>query len=186
VSNRNGEHSTALSDLIRESVSRENLLEGDLLVDGQVYRVRITMLLGLMALHSIVCRIRAVRNEFDAEMSRFIKTHGRELHLWGESAVPYLVLFGLYLEGNEGARSAEQLWGTVLGMVVARNKPRRDKAGDTALADPYLGIEDSLAQGMGVDRGLEWDKPDYEGQAYTLRALVMMLARRWRRQLLSS
>lgn len=55
-----------------------------------------------------------------------------------------------------------------------------------ALSDPYLEIDDALSWRIGIRREPEWDRKNYDGQAYTLRALVMLLARRLRRQLLAS
>ena len=45
---------TALVALIREAVSRDHWLEGDVIVDSRVFRPRMTIILGLMALYTIM------------------------------------------------------------------------------------------------------------------------------------
>jgi len=145
-----------------------------------------TIILGLMGVYHLICRIRHETNKFEDRIRLFAQTHRLELNLWGEIAMPYLLLHGMYLELTEGSNMAEALWGTLLRSLVERNKFKKEDEKDFALSDPYLEIEESLSYSFGVDQIPEWERIDYHGRAYSLRTLVLMLARRWRRQLLMS
>lgn len=76
--------------------------------------------------------------------------------------------------------------GTMVSGLVHQNRPQKEGDPDVSLSDPYLEIDDAIAWSIGIRREPEWDRPSYDGQAYSLRALVMLLARRLRRQLLAS
>ncbi len=176
---------TALMALVKEAVSRDQWFEGDVMVDSAVYRARMTIILGLLALYANICRLRNEANRFEKEIARFVDGHRRELHMWGETAVPYLSLLGLYLEGSVGSREGEELLGAILSGLAQQNRPKREGDPDVAFSDPYLEVDDAIAWSIGIRREPEWDRPNYDGQAYSLRAIVMLLARRLRRQLLT-
>ena len=177
---------TALAELVSEATKREQWLEGDVIVDSQVYRARMTIVIGLMALYSILCRLRREENVFESDIYTFIKQHLTELHVWGETASPYLVLLALCLEQRGEANTGEAILGGLLSGLLQRNKPRSETDPDIALSDPYLEVSDALAWNSGIRRGPAWERQSYDGQAYGLRAVVMLLARRLRRQLLAS
>jgi hypothetical protein len=177
---------TALKALIHEAVDRDQWHEGGAMVDSYVYRARMTIVLGLMALHSIICRVRNEPDSLESQIARFVNDHRHELHMWGETAVPYLSLIALYIEARSSARVGESLLGMMLVELVHQNRPREDGAPDTSLADPYLEIDEAISWSIGVRHEPEWDRPSYDGRAYTLRALVMLLARRLRRRLLAA
>jgi hypothetical protein len=177
---------TALSALIQEACSRDQWLEGDVLVDSPVYRARMTIILGLTALHALICAIRNEQSPLEDQSAAFVDAHRRELHLWGETAVPYLSLLAFYLERRVSIRLGESLFALALSAIVSQNRTQEEGAPDTALSDPYLEIDDAIARTTGARPEPPWDRRHYDGQAYTHRALVMLLTRRLRRQLLSS
>lgn len=178
---------SALEALIEESLGRANLLEGDVLVDSAVYRARVTVLVGLMAGYDLICRLRNVENRHGEGMARFITEHKARVLLWGESGIPYLVFLGWYLENNGDPRGAEGLWGAVIRTIVTSNKRGGNQtAGESTLADPYLECEKALERAIGVSEEYPSERITYGGQSYTLRSLVLLLARRWRRRLLAS
>lgn len=177
---------SALKALTHEAVTHEHLIEGDALVDSQVRKARITILVGLMAVHQFISRITGESNELTPHIHRFLKEHRADLWFWGETAVPYLVLLGLYIERMEGSVQAESLWGSLLRAICLRNRYKKESEKSEGLSDPYLEVEDSIAHFHGLDEKPEWERPEYDGHSYCLRALVLMLARRLRRQFLSS
>lgn len=178
---------TALGSLVEECSRREDFLEGDVMVDSAVYRTRITILVGLMAAYDLICRLQRVENLYADSIRRFIIEHKRELHLWGESAVPYLLLLGWYFESCGAAAEAEKLWASVVKALASNNKAMPTRAPDEAtLADPYLECEEALARAIGIKQEDPSERIHYGGQAYALRSLVLLMARRWRRRLISS
>lgn len=179
---------TALEALVQEATSRDQWLEGDVMVDSHVYRARITIVLGLMALHTIICRLKNEPDGLEQKIAEFVDKHRMELHLWGETAVPYMALLAFYLERRLGAPVGENLLGSVVSGLAHQNRPQKEKdlIQDASLSDPYLEISDAIARSIGIRREPEWDRRSYDGQAYSLRALVMLLAKRLRRQLLAS
>jgi hypothetical protein len=120
------------------------------------------------------------------DIARFVHSHRRELHLWGETAVPYLLLLAFYVERSGSAIAAESIFGEILSNLVRSNRPVDEGKPDVSLSDPYLEIDEALAWNSGLRREPEWDRKNYAGQAYSLRALVMLLTKRLRRQLLAS
>lgn len=178
---------SALESLVEESCRGGDLLEGDVLVESAVYRARVTILAGLMAAYHLICRVEQVENPYADTINGFIEKHKRELHLWGESAVPYLLILGWYLETTRTAGEAEGLWASVVKALVSKNKRELDRTPSrAAVADPYLECEDALARAMGIKQEDATERIEYDGQAYTLRSIVLLLARRWRRRLISS
>ena len=134
---------------------------------------------------TIICRHRNEPNSLETEIGSFVDEHRHEVRLWGETAVPYLLLLAFYLEGRIGVLGGEALLGTILSGLVHQNRPQKEGDPDVSLSDPYLEIDDAIAWSIGIRREAEWDRPSNADQAYSLRALVMLLARRLRRQLLA-
>ncbi len=156
------------------------------MVDNPVYRARITIILGLMALHALICRVRNEENRLERETAGFVEQHRQVLHLWGETAVPYFALLAFYLERRVSSRVGEDMLGGMLSIIAHQNRPREQGEPDESLSDPYSEIDDAIGWSLGIRREPEWNRPSYDAQAYSHRALVMLLARRLRRELLAT
>ena len=79
----------SLANLCDEIKKQGDLIEGDLLADSYVYRVRVTWLLGLMSIYALWRRRDEIeRDETDEFLREFCKEKQHLLELWGEAAGP--------------------------------------------------------------------------------------------------
>jgi len=175
----------SLRSLLEEALQRPHLIEGNALVDSAAYRARITIVLGLGALFEVLSQLRGDRSPFSEAFKKFVDHHARELHLWGEAAIPYFINLAFYFERTGRPLDGEALLTAIVRDLARCNKPHDRHTQVKALADPYIQCEEALARSLGVKVDPPWERSDYDGQAYCLRALVLLLARRLRRQTLA-
>jgi hypothetical protein len=170
----------ALEELWRECKSRQHLIEGDGLTDGHTYATRITLLLGLLSCFSLQRQLRnRHKDETDREVANFLVSNLRHGVLWGESAIPYLVLTALNLEQFCEMRLAEGQIARLALEVANLNGITNEST--KGLPDVYVGPERAIR----IRIGLEDSTEDFVGHSYTLEAMLHFLARRWLRVTLS-
>jgi hypothetical protein len=168
----------ALEDLATECTNNRRMFtQGDPFTDGHLYRARITLLAGLLAATSLSFSIRnEVWNHRDF-VRQFLSGYLPKVHLWGESAVPYIMLAALCTEKHGNHAVAE---GLVIQLV--RTLANVNGSRGRGLPNPYYGPEEALRISYGFD---ELNNEVFAGHSYTLESMVQFLARRWLRKHLS-
>ncbi len=164
------------------TLKRENLLEGNITVDGGViYRARVTIVLGTLAALENYFKNTSGDYSIDKKLIELILNNIKRLWLWGESAIPYLVNIIQYLEKNNEEKHAQQLLTSIMQALIKSNS-LDSKA---SLPNPYYDISTVLESILGTNK----DAIDYNsfvGGSYMLENLIFMLVRRGNRKALEA
>lgn len=170
----------AIEALISECKERTDLVEGTPLTDGHTYASRVTVLAGLFAAAALRKRIMHQPFSDSNFVFEFIQKHLKNGVMWGESAVPYLVLVALEADCQCRPAMSEQLLIQLLSEIASNNKSGGEGSG---IPNVYYSPEEAIRFNTGLDN---LNSETFVGNSYTIGPLVDMLARRWRRQALAS
>jgi hypothetical protein len=171
----------ALANLCEEMIHARTLGVGDPAVDRAVFRVRLTLLLGLMGLYGLwrVAR-RDPHGEHDLFIERFMRERTKDLLLWGEAAVPQWCAVYFHLRSIDATREPESLLEMLIRAICLLNSPH----GKTPLTSPYFDAEETLQHLIGVEGKVLKDA--FEGASHSLQAIVHLLVRCNYRQLMNA
>ena len=167
----------SLANLCTEIRDREDLIEGDVLADSYVYRVRVTWLLGLMSIYALW---RGSKKESKKEVDDFLRDFCKEkqhlLELWGEAAMPQFLAFFWYFRKITGTMEPDVLLSHLISAICQHNGPNSK----TFLANPYYEAEDILPHLLAPILGSGKDSLDetFIGRSYALEGLVHLFVRR--------
>lgn len=171
----------SLANLCDEIREQGHLVEGNLLADSCVYKVRVTWLLGLMSIYALWRRSDEVpKNEIDDFLREFCLEKRSQLELWGEAAIPQFLAFFWHFRKIDVTPEPYFLLGRLIASICELNRPK----GNTflAIANPYYEAEDILPHLLGVaEESLEGD---FMGKSYALEGLVHLFVRRnWKQHM---
>ena len=171
----------SLANLCDEIQERDDLIEGDLLSDPYVYRMRVTWLLGLVSIYALWrCRDRVPKDEVDDFLREFCKEKQDRLKLWGEAAIPQWLSFFWYFRKIDRTMEPEVSIGHLISLICKYNDPK----GRGLLASPYYEAEDILPHILGVAEEPLMDS--FRGESYALEGLVHLYVRRnWKQDMKS-
>jgi len=170
----------SLSLLKNETLKREDFLEGDWLGDGGlIYRARATIVLGTLAALEVYLHKTNESYVKDEKLLKSIKDNIRILWCWGESAFPYFFNIIKYLEFSNEKQIAQSLLKALLEAIIKSNSPK-SQAG---LSTPYYSASDILEAVLGINTE-RTDFSQFAGSSYILELIILMLARRDRREIL--
>ncbi len=169
----------SLANLCNEIKERTDLIEGNILADSYVYRVRITWLLGLMSIYALW---RHSKEELTSEIDDFLREFCKEkqhlLELWGEAAIPQWLAFFWYFRKIDGTKKPDDLLSNLINIICKYNGPK----GKGILANPYYEAEDILPHIFGIADDPLLDT--FKGESYTLEGLVHLYVRRnWKQKM---
>jgi hypothetical protein len=165
----------ALDDLAKEcSNHRRKFTQGDPFTDGPFYRARVTLLAGLLAAGFLSSEIRNEPWSYQTFTLEFLSKFLPKVHLWGESAVPYLMIAALAVEKHGNPSIAEGLIAQLVGTIAEVNGSK-----GRGLSSPYYEAEEAIRITSGLD---ELNTEVFAGHSYTLEAMIQHLARRWLRR----
>lgn len=172
----------ALVSACKEAVGRTSLVEGNILTEtGPVYHARLTILCGLVATY-LLLRETQHDNQVSAEECReFIKNHRDHAAFWGESALPYFLVLAWQEERQGKPLLAEKRIAELVHVIAWGNSSRRQP---NNVPSPYHGVDSCLAAMCGI--APQSTVRDTPGVSYSVDSLIGWLARRNRKQLLSS
>ena len=109
----------SLANLCDEIKERDELIEGDLLEDSYVYRIRLTWLLGLMSVYALWRRKDGIsKNDVDNFLSEFCREKRHQLQLWGEAAVPQFLAFFWYFRKTIGTMDPDFLLLDLISLIL--------------------------------------------------------------------
>lgn len=176
---------SSLENLCTEIRNRENLIEGNILADSYVYRLRITWLLGLMSIYALW---RGTEGESKDKVDDFLREFCREkqhlLELWGEAAIPQFLAFFWYFRKTTGTMEPDVLLSNMISAICHRNGPNSK----SFLANPYYEAEDILLHLLAPILESSEDPLDetFIGRSYALEGLVHLFVRRnWKQTMIS-
>ncbi|HEV2350393.1 MAG TPA: hypothetical protein VG028_11165 [Terriglobia bacterium] len=168
----------ALERLCEECEKRPHFVEGNALVDGHFHGSRMTLLAGLLSALDLYTRCRGEETAKKDFILEFAERALSDVHLWGESAVPFIFESALAIEGGGRHAVAENCIAKVIQTLAVSNKVE----GDRGLPNPYYGPEESVRLACGLENE---NREDFHGNSYTVEPLIDFLARRQRRVALS-
>ena len=176
------ERDAHLTLLRKEAVGRTDFLEGDIRADGGVMlRARTTIVLGALACHELFPAGNAKADLSPDEVLKLICDHIDRRCVWGDSAFPYIFFVIKFLESRGERARAEQLLVELFTILVETNYHQKGPL----FPSPYLGVEEILAASI-PDRLQDANFEGYRGSSFILRAVLEMLVRRGRRDVVEA
>ncbi len=165
--------------LLGEAEQSRYWLEGEVLGDGgDLRRARITMVLGALAGVDMLLDARGEGHMSGGRLQCLIEDHIDELFIWGESAIPYLVMVVLWLE-NVGHARASDLLERTLRTLVEHNAADATQP----LACSYIGPDEVFLREYNLSL-YPSDPHEFRGSSMTLPSLISLCVRRGMRRLL--
>ena len=170
----------SLALLRSDAVSRKDFLEDNILADGGVMlRARTTIVLGALACHELLPTRTTKPDRQPDQVLKLIREHINRQSFWGDSALPYIFFTIKFLEARNERELARKVLDDLFTSLVEANCQQQGPV----FPGPYLGVEEVLAVSI-PDRLQNADFEGYRGSSYVLRAILEMLVRRGRRDLL--
>lgn len=172
----------SLIDLAKEVLEREDLVEGDSIVDGPFYRARYSSILGLLS----VLWFWLERDGWPPDLSRddlksFLIEGNDELYVWGEAAIPQTLLYHWFRRAVVGGIQNENLLAQLLYAMGSRN----DRDEFEGLPSPYWDFDSVARHLFGPILGADQDpmlKEHVGGRSYFAESLLHLLVRANRKQ----
>ena len=157
-----------LDNLTEEFVSKDNLLEGSFVGDGDlVYRARATIVLGLVCCNKVY-----YNKDFNKDLHKKILENLKYVWFWGDSSFPYIFCIIKYLEKNKLQPESFAIINTILKGILTRNGFRSK---EQAFANPYYNIEDTLGY---IFCNKQLDYKQFKGSSHVLGPLIEIITRR--------
>ncbi len=176
----------SLANLCDEIKEREELIEGDILADSYIYRVRITWLLGLIGIYALWRRKDEVsKNEMDDFLREFCKEKRHQLELWGEAAIPQFLAFFWYFRKIDATPEPDfRILYSLISSICKLNHPNTE----VFLANPYYEAEETLPHLLAPVLGSVEDPLEdiFTGKSYALEGLVHLFVRKNWKQTMKS
>jgi hypothetical protein len=168
----------ALEALAAECSQNKTLFtQGDPFTDGPIYRLRITVLAGLLSVLGLYHSLKGEEWKHDSFLQEFLTTNLDRAEIWGESASPYIIMSALALEQHGAHRQSEQLAVRLMQTIVELNSSK-----GRGIPNPYYEPEDAFRLQTGLDAV---NREIFAGHSYTLETIVEFMARRLLRQTLA-
>ena len=169
-----------LALLRNDALSTTDFLEDNILADGGVMlRARTTIVLGALACHELLPTRKTKPDRQPDQVLKLIREHINRQSFWGDSAFPYIFSTIKFLEARNEWELARNVLDDLFTSLVEATCQRRGPV----FPGPYFGVEDVLAVSI-PDRLQNADFEGHRGSSYVLRAILEMLVRRGRRDLL--
>jgi len=167
----------ALSDLCDEIKERRHLVEGDPLTDAVSYRGRYTLIIALMSCYWFWGNESGfLKDGQDAFLTKFIPRDFVHHYLWGEGAVPQILVYIWYLRATEAGIRPDLLLGALLRQIIGANTQKNNNG----LSSPYYGFEDEIRHLMREFLGVKEDPyqdTKFQNSSYFAKPLLYLLVR---------
>ena len=175
----------AISNLHRlkeETLLRTDFLEGDPMGDGgYMYRGRLTIVLGALAVLELHLLSEGTSDNPDKGVVDLIVSNLKNLWLWGDSAVPFLLNIAWLFEKAGHSVEAEGTFKILFTSILQSNAGEHGEA--VPLPPPYYTHSQVLETIYGfADDAI--DLGSFAGDSYSLEVVIQAIARRELRHLL--
>jgi hypothetical protein len=168
----------SLNHLCDELRQRDQFIEGEPLVDAPFYKGRITWLSSFVSAYVLWNRLRDPKFKIDNWYFLFIEKHLKELHLWGEAAIPQFLAIYWFLRHTKASLDPDFFLANLIDIICINNGDKNSRG----LPDPYHEFADVIIEQFGLR-----ETPNseiYSGRSYTMETLVQLFVRRcFRRKL---
>lgn len=177
-----GEAISNLQRLKEEALGRTDFLEGNLMGDGGImYRGRVTIVLGALAVLELHLLSEGSSDEVDKRVVGLIANNLNKLWLWGDSAVPYLLNITWMLEKAGHCIEAVGILKILLSSILKSNAKEHGEC--DPLPSPYYTIFQVLETNYELaDEAIDFRS--FAGDSYSLEIVIQAIARRELRYLL--
>jgi hypothetical protein len=167
---------SALGRLCDELVTRTNFTEGNILTDSQVFKARITHLLGLMGIYGL-WKARRLRTGIEINedcqhqfLRDFSLGKSKLCWLWGEYAIPQFLANNFFRRTFDPSPGTDLLYGSLLQAIVKLNGE-----GKGSLPNPYYDAETFLPHLLGLEH--EELNDSFHRSSYYLEGLLHLFIR---------
>lgn len=169
-----------LALLRNDALCRKDFLQDNILGDGgAMLRARTTIILGSLACHELLPTRNFKTDRQPDQVLKLVHEHINRQSFWGDSAFPYIFFTIKFLEARKELELARKVLDNLFTSLIEANCKRQGPV----FPGPYLGVEEVLAASI-PDRLQNTDFEGYRGSSYVLRAILEMLVRRGRRDLI--
>lgn len=167
---------SSLGRLCDELAERKTYIEGDIVADSPVYRVRMTHLLGLIGVYGLWMqqRLRNGQDVPDGHLDfaiEFSERHAHDKRLWGEFCIPQLLAWLFFRQSVEVSSEHDDFLRGLLDAISRANDPDSN----CCLANPYYDAEDVLPHSLGLSP--EPIKESFHGRSFYLESVLHLYAR---------
>jgi hypothetical protein len=169
-----------LEKLKKEFISRDNYLEGIPFGDGgDLYKARLTIVLSWLSSYELFRNETESNYEIDKLIYEYIrKLYPEKVWYWGESATSFFIMMSLLsLKFDDKELSNRIITDIILEITFGNDYQGK------GIPNPYLSSTEIIASINGISE-VEIDSMAFHGSSYHLEALVDILVRRKRRDLL--
>lgn len=165
---------SALERLCDELIERKYIIEGDpFYKTGEIYRVRMTHLIGLMSLYALWRRESQVsEGEHDKFIRAFCLENSEHIFLWGEYAMPQILTYYLFYRSRDASIKTDIFLLGIINAIVHLNTSKDGRF----LSNPYYPADEIMPHLFKIaDVPL---KDSFQGTSYTLEGLTHLFVRR--------
>jgi len=157
-----------------EALTRTNFIEGDSLGDGgDVYRARITMVLGVLSAHELDAVEQDPTLSIDARVVQMVEQHAQKLWYWGEAAFSFLLMIIRLLERAKRVDLANGLRQSAFRGFLTKNSPNSD----AGIPHPYYSAHEVIENSLGIaEEPLNME--NFSGSSYVMENWIAMTVRR--------
>jgi len=162
-----------LRELVIEIKSNPDAYEGDGLTEIFVHRTKITLLEALCSVYAFWCLYRGEAKDDLAQFCKdFIKENHHRVELWGEGAIPQLVIIYWLLRKVEATPRPDFWLLHILETLCNQN----DFDSDNAIPNPYYSAESIM---LSKTNNAKYRIDDnFAGESFTSEALMHLYVRR--------
>jgi len=161
-----------LDQLVAETSQNPSAIEGDPLTDQMFYRVRVTLLCGLIGTYSLWNRFLGIDDDKEQFCRQFVQDNIKKAVLWGEAAVPQYLSTFWYLKRTDATPKPDFLIAGLLEAICNRNSSKSQ----IGLPNPYYDAESVVLAASGLPEAKIDDT--FNEHAFTAEALLHLFVRR--------
>lgn len=158
--------------IVDELRSRNNYVEGDAFTDHEAYKIRMTLLLGIVSIVGIWNRKQdTIDVDLDSFAREFIKANKTNLLLWGEYAIPQFLSYYYYQNLTDATYVPDFLLLSVIDGIVKQNRSKKE----FGIPNPYYDSEKIMPHLLGLSE--EKFEDSFAGSSHSLEAILHLSVR---------
>jgi hypothetical protein len=168
----------SLAALQKESLESQDLIQNGLF-DGMFYPFRATILCGYLSAYRLYLLLKGMEDWYDDQVISFFEAYEKDLKLFGEGAIPFLLSSFWYLLKTGNKEKAHKSLIKLIEAIIYANRKQK-----TGLINPYYEIEVAIQHYMGLLN--EPITESFADKSYFLDSLISLAAKYGLREFLDS